>query len=75
MDTQGQNSGAMAGFPQEAGQFSIARLPVQTSVFPNPPSSCSEFPHSFGYFKLVLRSSSYALASILTVFPSVAVRG
>lgn len=47
---------ALDGFPQVAGRFSIAQLPTQSSVFPNPSSLWSEFPHSFGYFKLVLRS-------------------
>lgn len=63
----------MAGFPQEACRFSIAQLPAQTSVFPNPSSLCSVFPHSFGYFKLVLRSRSFTLAPNLTGFPSVTV--
>lgn len=75
MDRRSGNSGALTGFPQVAGRFSIAQLPTQTRVFfPNPSSPLTKFPHSFGYFKLVLRLRSFTSALNLTVFPSVAVK-
>ena len=68
-------SGTGPVFPQVASWFSIAGLPAQRSVFPKPPLPGFKFPHSFGYFKLVLRLCSFTLAPNLIDFPSVAVTG